>query len=55
MFLFTVPATVTCSSRVIVVVIKENSLQHIHTLQGTAGQKRSIYIDIKSSVSCFWS
>lgn len=49
MFLFTVPATVTCSSRVIVVAIKKkkNSLQHIHTLQGTPGQKRIIYSDIK--------
>lgn len=33
---------------------KENSLPHIHTRQGTAGQKKIIYKDIKSSVSCFW-
>lgn len=54
MFLFFVPATMTYSSEGIVVVIKENSLQHIHTLQGTVEQKKIIYVDIKSSVSCFW-
>lgn len=53
MFLFTIPATVTYSSKVIVEVIKQNSLQHIHTLQGSARQKKIIYIDIKSCVSCF--
>lgn len=33
---------------------KENSLPHIHTQQGTAGQMKIIYKDIKSSLSCFW-
>lgn len=34
--------------------LRENSLPHIHTRQGTTGQKKIIYKDVKNSVSCFW-